>query len=38
MKTRALLNDLVVSLGLALLVIVLMLFASYNSTFIYRGF
>ena len=38
MKTRALLKDLVVSFGLALLVIVLMLFASYDSTFIYRGF
>jgi hypothetical protein len=38
LKTRALLEDIVVSFGLALLVIVLMLFASYNSTFIYRGF
>lgn len=36
MKTLAI--DLLVGLGLALLVAVLALFASFNSTFIYRGF
>jgi len=35
---RALLKDLVIGLGLALLVVALLLFASFNSTFIYRGF
>jgi|GraSoiStandDraft_30_1057271.scaffolds.fasta_scaffold505995_2 hypothetical protein len=35
---KAFLTDLAISLALALLVVALMLFASYNSTFIYRGF
>jgi hypothetical protein len=35
---KAFLKDLAISLVLALLVVALMLFASYNSTFIYRGF
>ena len=35
---KAFLKDLAISLALALLVVALMLFASYNSTFIYRGF
>jgi hypothetical protein len=35
---KALLQDLLIGLGLALLVVVLLLFASFNSTFIYRGF
>lgn len=35
---KAFLTDLVISLALALLVVALMLFASFNSTFIYRGF
>ena len=35
---RAFLKDLAISLGLALLVVALTLFASFNSTFIYRGF
>jgi hypothetical protein len=35
---RDLLIDLLIGLGLAALVVVLMLFASFNSTFIYRGF
>ena len=30
--------DLLVSLGLAALVAVILMFASFNSTFIYRGF
>ncbi len=30
--------DLAAGVGLALVVIVLMLFASFDSTFIYRGF
>jgi hypothetical protein len=32
------LADLAVGLGLAALVALLMLFSSFNSTFIYRGF
>jgi hypothetical protein len=35
---KALSTDLIVSLGLALWVILLVLFSSFNSTFIYRGF
>lgn len=35
---KALLTDLAVSLALALLVAALLLLASFNSTFIYRGF
>ena len=32
------LKDLAISLGLALLIVLLLMFASFNSTFIYRGF
>jgi hypothetical protein len=35
---KAFLVDLAISLALALLVVALMMFASFNSTFIYRGF
>ena len=35
---KAWLIDLAVGAGIALAVLVLMLFASFNSTFIYRGF
>lgn len=35
---RAWLVDIGIGLGLALAVIVLMLFASFDATFIYRGF
>jgi hypothetical protein len=35
---KELLVDATMSLGLALLIVVLTLFASFNSTFIYRGF
>jgi hypothetical protein len=35
---KAFLTDLAVSLALALLVVALLIFASFNSTFIYRGF
>jgi hypothetical protein len=35
---RALLKDVLVGLALALLVVVLLLFASFDSSFIYRGF
>jgi hypothetical protein len=35
---KAFLTDLAISLALALLVVALMMFASFNSTFIYRGF
>jgi hypothetical protein len=35
---RAWLADLAVGLALAALVVLLMLFASFNSTFMYRGF
>lgn len=35
---KALFVDLAVSLGVALLIAILVLFASFNSTFIYRGF
>jgi hypothetical protein len=35
---RKLLYDLAVGTGIALLVIAIMLFAAFDSTFIYRGF
>jgi len=35
---KAFLTDLGISLALALLVVALLMFASFNSTFIYRGF
>ena len=35
---KALLTDLGISLALALLVVALLMFASFSSTFIYRGF
>ena len=35
---KSLLKDALIGLGLALLVVVLLLFASFDSTFIYRGF
>jgi hypothetical protein len=35
---KALLMDIGIGLALGLAVVVLMLFASFNSTFIYRGF
>lgn len=35
---KALLNDLAISFLLACAVVVLFLFAAFNSTFIYRGF
>ena len=35
---KALAVDLLIGLGLAILVVCLMLFASFDSTFIYRGF
>jgi type III secretory pathway component EscV len=35
---RALIVDALIGLGLAIAVVVLMLFASFDSTFIYRGF
>jgi hypothetical protein len=35
---KAWLEDLIVSAGIALLIVVLMLFASFDSTFIYQGF
>jgi hypothetical protein len=35
---REWLTDLAIGLGLAALVVLLMLFSSFNSTFIYRGF
>ena len=35
---RDLLIDILIGLGLAALVVTLLLFASFNSTFIYRGF
>jgi hypothetical protein len=35
---KAFLIDVVVALSLAAVIAVLMLFASFNSTFIYRGF
>jgi hypothetical protein len=35
---KAWLKDAVIGLGLALVVIALLMFASFNATFIYRGF
>lgn len=35
---KALMRDMAVSLALALVIVALLLFASFNSTFIYRGF
>lgn len=35
---RKFLIDLLVSLGIAALIVLLLLFSSFNSTFIYRGF
>lgn len=35
---REWLADVAIGLGLAALVVLLMLFSSFNSTFIYRGF
>jgi hypothetical protein len=35
---RALVVDVLIGLGLAIVVVGLMLFASFDSTFIYRGF
>jgi hypothetical protein len=35
---KALIVDAIIGLGLAIAVVVLMLFASFDSTFIYRGF
>jgi len=35
---KALLKDLGISFALALLVVALLMMASFNSTFIYRGF
>lgn len=35
---KAFLIDLAISLALALLAVALLMFASFNSTFIYRGF
>jgi hypothetical protein len=35
---KALLKDLLVSLAVAALIVTLFLFASFDSTFIYRGF
>ena len=35
---KAFLMDALISLALALLIVLLMMLASFNSTFIYRGF
>ena len=35
---KAFLKDLAISAALALLIVVLLMFASFDSTFIYRGF
>lgn len=35
---KALLKDLLISLAVAALIVALFLFASFDSTFIYRGF
>lgn len=37
-EMEAFVKDLLIGLGLALLVVALLLFASFNWTFIYRGF
>jgi hypothetical protein len=35
---KEILKDALIGFGLACIVVLLMLFASFNSTFIYRGF
>jgi hypothetical protein len=35
---KAWLQDVLVGIGIALLVVILFLFAAFDSTFIYRGF
>jgi len=35
---KSLIKDVLISLGIAALVVLLLLFASFDSTFIYRGF
>ena len=35
---RSWMQDVLISFGLALLVVILVLFASFDSTFIYQGF
>lgn len=35
---KALMKDVLVSLAISLLIVVVMLFSSFDSTFIYRGF
>jgi hypothetical protein len=35
---KSLIKDVLISLAIAALVVVLLLFASFDSTFIYRGF
>lgn len=35
---KSFLKDVLISLGIAALVVALLLFASFDSTFIYRGF
>jgi len=35
---KAFLKDTLISLGIALAIVALLLFASFQSTFIYRGF
>jgi hypothetical protein len=35
---KALFEDTLISMGLAVLIVMLVLFSSFHSTFIYRGF
>jgi hypothetical protein len=35
---KAWVQDVLIGIGISLLIVVLFLFASFNSTFIYRGF
>ena len=35
---KSLIKDVLTSLGIAALIVLLLLFASFDSTFIYRGF
>ena len=35
---KSLIKDVLISLGIAALVVALLLFASFDATFIYRGF
>jgi hypothetical protein len=35
---KSLIKDVLISLGIAALIVLLLLFASFDSTFIYRGF